>query len=207
MRRGRSKCDRTKTRRCQISTWWAGSVCSFPVPDGYATFEQEFVHASLRGGQPQTEFERNNADKVLESEFIALVAASGQRPTRGTRPHSCETWASLPTPCPPCPTSFVPTGRIDLVGITLEIYGPTPSREFRIPGIDRLIQVGESTREAPAANSGADVDVLAGSPGVKHLAGQSVPEGWLVAPHDAPDGSLTAEQVERIITQGVTRSG
>ncbi len=170
----------------------------FPGSDGFATYEQGFVHAADRNGVPQTEFDRNNAPRVLESEFMALIAAAGGGmvgPRAFVRDLS-EFNAALTA----CPNFVLPTGRIDLVGITLEIYGPTPSREFPRPGIDRLIQVGQGLG-TPGTDSGMDVSV--DSTGATHLAGQAVPEGWLVIPHDAADGSLTAAQVEQMIRNGV----
>lgn len=174
----------------------------FPGEDGFATHEQNFVHASQRNGIPQTEFERNNAARVLESEFVALVAAAGDGTLVGPSAFVRDL-SSFTDPLPPLSNFVAPTGRIDLVGITLEIYGPTPSPEFRLPGIDRLIDVGKRLN-GPGVDSGSDVIV---GPGTTYLAGQAVPEGWLVEPHDAADGSLTAAQVHEIIDQGVDRAG
>lgn len=172
----------------------------FPGPEGFASFEQGFVHASARGGVPQSEAQRINASRVLEAEFIALAAAAGGGlvgPSAFVRDLS-EFNRSLPA----LPNFVVPAGRIDLVGITLEIFGPTPSREFRLPGIDRLIHVG---RSLPGARSESGSDVLVTTTAT-HLAGQAVPEEWLVQPHAAADGSLSAEQVEQIIVQGIAEA-
>ncbi len=170
----------------------------FPGPEGFASSEQGFVHASRRGGVPQSEFDRINAPRVLESEFIALTAAVGEGmvgPSAFVRNLN-----QFTAPLPPLPDFVLPIGRIDLVGITLEIYGPNPRTNNRQPGIDTLIDVGD-VLNGPGANSGANLPVLPSGETV--LSGQAVPEGWLVVPHDASDGSLTADQVEQIITQGI----
>ncbi len=174
----------------------------FPGPDGFATFEQGFVHASDRSGVPQSEFERNNAPLVLESEFIALVAAAGGGMVGP--PSFVRDLTEFNAGLPSLPNFVLPTGRIDLVGITLEIYGPTPSRDFRQPGIDKLIHVGQQL-EGPTVDSGFDVMVDAS--GAQYLPGNAVPEGWLIAPHDASDGSLNATDVEQIIRNGVMEAG
>jgi uncharacterized protein GlcG (DUF336 family) len=52
--------------------------------------------------------------------------------------------------------------------------------------------------------SGADqpIDTL----GTLYQEGLRVPEGWLVAPHDSPLGTITAADVERIINQGLVEA-
>ncbi|MEX0818420.1 MAG: hypothetical protein WD070_02470, partial [Pirellulaceae bacterium] len=172
----------------------------FPGENGYATEEQGFVHASQRGGVPQSEKARTNADKVLEAEYIALVAAAGEGiagPSAFVRDLS-----SINQKLPPLPNFVALNARIDLVGITLEIYGPTPSPQFPVPGIDRLLAFGKRLTAANPQPSGADLMVDAG--GDQYLDGQAVPEGWLVAPIDSPlpDG-MTAAEVEQIIRDGV----
>lgn len=169
----------------------------FPGEDGYATYEQNFQH-----GVGQSEKSRTNAPKVLEAEFAALMAAAGSgklfnpfqsafvRDLRGFNKH-----------LPPLPNFILPTGRIDLVGITLEIYGPNPDRSFRQPGIDRLIAVGKKVFGGPGHVSGDLVPINNG--GDLLQPGKPVPEGWLVAPHDSAVSGLTAEAVDQIIARGV----
>lgn len=174
----------------------------FPGEDGYATHEQEFVHTSENGGVTQTELERTNSDLVLEAEFSAFIAAAGvglAGPSAFLRDLS-----EFNSVLPPLPNFVLPTGRIDLVGITLEIYGPGPTRQFRIPGVDRLIDVGRAT--GPGVVSG---DLVPVDPdGVTTLkAGAPVPEGWLIAPHDSSTpGGLTADAVDKIITDGIAEA-
>ena len=169
----------------------------FPGPNGFATYEQNFVHASLRGAAgPQTNSERLNAPKVLESEFIAYFAAGGTVVGPGATPVT-EFEGSAPS----CGFGM-PSGRIDLVGITLEIFGPHPTRENAVTGARRLLQVGRANQGGHGLNTGTDQPINIG--GMKAQSGQSVPEGWLIKPHGSTvDPQFTAAEVERIINNGI----
>lgn len=178
----------------------------FPGEDGFATHEQAFQH-----GIGQTEKYRTNAPRVLEAEFAAFIAAAGggvEGPNAFKRDLS-----KFNKELPPLPNFILPVSRIDLVGLTLEIYGPTPDRSFRKPGIDRLIDVGmsvgrgvNSSRLEPDPTVVAERNELV-EPGQTLLAGQPVPEKWLVAPHASsmPNG-LSAQDVEDIIMRGITEA-
>ncbi|MCH2119488.1 MAG: hypothetical protein MK161_17535, partial [Pirellulales bacterium] len=105
----------------------------------------------------------------------------------------------------------------------LEIFGPNPDRSFRLPGIDRLIAVGNQV--GPGEVSGAlypvrnvtntsNDAVIAETWGTVCrqstddclLPGQPVPEGWLIAPRDSQVSALSAEAVDRIISDGVVKA-
>ncbi len=180
----------------------------FPGEDGYATHEQDFQHQSERtplGLGVQSEKARTNADKVLEAEFAAVVAAAGTgklfNPFQSAFVRDLSRFNNQ---LPPAPRFVLPTGRIDLVGITLEIFGPNPDRSFRQPGIDRLLQLGDQRFGGAGFISGNLVPVNAA--GDLLLDGQPVPEGWLVAPKDSAVGGLTAEAVDQIIANGVVEA-
>ena len=169
----------------------------FPGPNGHASYEQNFVPASMRGAAgPQSNTDRLNAPKVLESEFIAFFAAGGTVVGPGATPVT-EFEGSAPK------TGFaMPSGRIDLVGITLEIFGPTPTRQSPVTGSQRLLQIGRANQGGRGTDSGVDQPVVAG--GVKAMSGHSVPDGWLIQPHGSTvDPHFTAEEVERIINNGI----
>lgn len=168
----------------------------FPGEDGYASHEQGFVHTSKNAGRTQSEGERTNAARVLESEYMALVASAGAG-IEGTAPFR-RSIADVNTVLDPLPNYVALNGRIDLVGITLEIFGPTPTRSHPVPGIDHLLATGRAMGTGVA--SGTNVKV---TPDEFLLAGQAVPEEWLVVPHDSSDGLLTAEQVEAMILEGI----
>ena len=170
----------------------------FPGEDGYATFEQGFEH-----GVGQSERARTNAPKVLEAEFAAVIAAAGAGVFSPNAAFSRDV-SGFNAQLPSLPNYILPNGRIDLVGITLEIFGPNPTPQFRIPGIDRLLQVGAQNFGGAGFVSGNLVPVDNGGALLK--AGQPVPEGWLVAPHDSQVSGLTAEAVDQIIAQGVVEA-
>jgi uncharacterized protein GlcG (DUF336 family) len=168
----------------------------FPGKDGFATFEQGFLHKDSpeRNGVPQKELDRTNAAKVLESEFIAFFATGGTTVGGGaTNVNEFEGTA------PAVPAGFIGlSGRIDLVGITLEIYGPHPTRFNTATGQEQLRQLGRRNGGGQGVNSGANVRVLPS--GETLLAGMRVPEGWLVTPHASSlPGGLSAQDVEQII--------
>jgi uncharacterized protein GlcG (DUF336 family) len=151
----------------------------FPGPDGYATYEQNFQHADGRN-RPQTTDDRLNARLVLEAEYTAFVAAdsgivAGISPVEGVR---------------------LPRGRIDLVGITLEIYGPHPNGERGLVAFGKRLGTGTV--------NGTDQQVAPG--GATLLAGTDVPEGWLVSPRAAADGRLSANEVRQIIERGIAEA-
>jgi uncharacterized protein GlcG (DUF336 family) len=178
----------------------------FPGEDGFATHEQGFVH-----GIGQLEATRTNASRVLEAEFAAIVAAAGGGNMVGPSAFVRDL-SEFDDQLHPLPNFVLPTGRIDLVGITLEVFGPNPTRQFPVPGIDRLIDVGRSVGRGTVSGELArvgrvglgDVGLFDGT---KLLAGQAVPQEWLVVPHaSSQPGGLTAAQVEQIITQGIAEA-
>lgn len=172
----------------------------FPGEDGYATYEQNFQH-----GVGQTEKARTNAPKVLEAEYSAVVAAAGTgnlfNPFQSAFRRDLSFFNNQ---LDPLPNFALPTGRIDLVGITLEIFGPNADRSFRQPGIDRLIAVGHQVIGNNPQTSGVLMPI--DDAGTLSQPGQPVPEGWLVAPHDSAVSGLTAEAVDQIIAQGVVEA-
>ena len=173
----------------------------FPGPDGTADFEQNF-----QAGIGQTERERLNAPKALEAEFIATVAAGGSTGANaeagGAKPGNH-----------PVQDLDIPFGRLDLVGIQLEVIGPIAG----IRGVQQLLEIaqrdfaGTAGLLNPANVSGANIPVnpanifVAAGP-TETIDGQSVPFGWLVAPHDSSDGLVTAADVMQIVEQGLTES-
>jgi uncharacterized protein GlcG (DUF336 family) len=151
----------------------------FPGPDGFATFEQNF-RPSDGSDDPQTTDERLNAPLVLQAEYMAFSAAGGVGPIAGIA----------------APAGYVlPMGRIDLAGITLEIYGPHPK------GAAGLIELGQRLGIGSLAG-GVNVPVNTG--GDLLIDGESVADGWLVEPRDGTN--LTADEVRQIIEDGVAEA-
>jgi len=165
----------------------------FPGDDGYATHEQGFIP-----GVQQTTFDRVNASRVLEAETIALIAAGGsnaavQEGISGAKPGVINGVAGVAD-------LDIPFGRLDLVGIQLDTFGPHGGRL----GLEKLLTQG--IPEIGGDDSGEDqvVDRTNGENEEKYRDGEAAPEGWLVTPHDAADGSITAAEVTRIIENGIT---
>ncbi len=177
----------------------------FPGPDGYASHEQGFVPASALGAAgPQSEASRMNAPKALEAEFIAFFAAGG---TVFGPPEFTQSVDEFEGAAPPRGLIGGVAGRIDLVGITLEIYGPTPTRANPLPGSKQVVQVGRASHGGHGLNSGIDQLVTGnGIVGDTYLRGQSVPEGWLVNPHASGVDPISAADVQQIINQGIAEA-
>ena len=162
----------------------------FPGVDGYATHEQGFA-----AGIGQSSLERTNAPKVLEAEWIAFAAACG----------SSEAGASVGSlGGVACPTGYdLPFGRLDLVGITLETFGPHPTTARPQTGVATLLATGAAVGVGDP-NSGADQIVTPA--GELHRAGQTVLDGWLVGPLDSPTGEIDKDQVRTIIEQAIAEA-
>ncbi|MFM7930070.1 MAG: hypothetical protein ACKO9Q_20375, partial [Pirellula sp.] len=176
----------------------------FPGKDGYATFEQGFKHQDLRlkedGLPPQKEIDRLNAPKVLEAEFIAYFTAGGTTLGPNNRPITPAVNGGAPI----VPGIEGISGRIDLVGITLEIFGPHPTASSPVIGADRLIQEGKKLGAGLGVLSGADMRIK--PDGTLYQAGTAVPEGWLVLPHDSINDNIKAADVERVIKDGIAQA-
>ncbi len=159
----------------------------FPGPDGFATHEQGFVPSI-----GQTTAERVNASRVLEAEYIAYAAVGGSLAAQevfGIPGAKIGTINGVA----PVEDIDLPFGRLDLVGITLEVAGPVAGKW----GVHQLVEFGDSL--GVGSNSGADQSVDVG--GDLYRDGLAVPEGWLVTPHDGVN--FTAAQVEEIINRGI----
>lgn len=156
----------------------------FPGENGTAEFEQGFAPG-------QSEKARTNASRVLEAEFIAVVAAGGSNQLNarvsGTKPNH------------PITDLDIPFGRLDLVGIQLEVIGPTAG----LRGARQFVDFGRTLGDVGniANVNGTPQDVL---PGIDYRDGQTVPFGWLVTPHDG--ANITATQVREIIEAGIAQS-
>lgn len=190
-----------------LPTLVGGIGVFFPGPDGFATFEQGFQHAAtLPGQQPQSNEQRLNASRVLEAEWIAFAAVGGIRFFNPSSRYGDGSVGALGG-VSPLPNFGLPFGRIDLVGITLEVFGPNPSATNRLRGFETLLVKGSQVGVGDA-NSGMYqvVDPLAPNPYL--IPGVAPTDGWIVPPRVSPSGSsdLTAAEVERIIMEGVTEA-
>ncbi|MGE3806028.1 MAG: heme-binding protein [Gemmataceae bacterium] len=151
----------------------------FPGTTGYANEENSALSADYDPARP---------DRSLEAEYIAFAAVGGSSS------------ANLPVGTingvPALPGFDLPSGRIDLVGITLDIFGPGG-----LKGPTTLVSFGQ-TLGVGDPNSGANQDLNGG--GTFLMDGTPVPSGWLVTPHDGV--GITAAQVTQIINQGIAQA-
>ncbi len=158
----------------------------FPGPEGFATWEQGFTAG-------QSEVTRTNAPRVLEAEVIALAAAGGSRTavTFGTGAPGAQIGTIDGVSA--IPDIDLPFDHITLVGIDLEIVGPTPG----IEGVRQTVALAQSLGTGTV--NGINQPVAPG--GIQLLPGSAVPSGWLVTPKDGV--GISAAEVQQIIDNGI----
>ncbi|WP_166824919.1 matrixin family metalloprotease [Thalassoroseus pseudoceratinae] len=175
----------------------------FPGRDGFATFEQNFIP-----GIGQTEEQRTNAPKVLEAEYMALMALGGSQLAAavGIPLASTDIFAADPG-LENIESLDLPFGRLDLVGITLQVVGPIANRQ----GVGEVIAHGMSIGRGEvngtfAAPDGTltQVDTTQETNAANFVDGREVPHGFIVPPRDGSTaGSVTADEVQQIIEQAI----
>ena len=166
----------------------------FPGRTGFATEENSRLSTTFNAALP---------DRSAEAEWIAFAAQGGARAAVGSAPLAPV--GDLGGVA--LPAGFgLPNGRIDLVGIQLDVFGQGGSVE----GLRRVVEEGNAVGRG-SANDGVNVAVTAGADGVARNGddvflqnGLPVPSGWLVMPHDG-DG-VTATEVNAIITAGLIQA-
>ena len=151
----------------------------FPGTTGYATEENSKLNTPL-----VTIPRKPDLSEVAE--YMAFVAAGGSK------------MAGVPLSgpvngAPALPGFTLPFQRIDLAGITLDLFGG-----HGLEGLKNLLGFGQTLGKGNP-NDGTNVPVDAN--GDTLLAGQPVPYGWLVLPHDG--SGLTAADVEAIVARGI----
>lgn len=164
----------------------------FPGLDGYATHEQGFIPNAK-----QTSTQRLNSAKALEAEYVAIAAAGG---VTNLRPIG-----AIGGLAPP-PGYVLPFGRIDLVGIQLEVFGPNPTAKVRTPGIDTVLKRGRALGQG-STSTGENQQINAG--GDLAQDGTPLTDGWLVLPHDSPlpgPNQITQADVEAIVARAVAQA-
>lgn len=157
----------------------------YPGKTGYATEENSAL---------STTYDPSKPDRSLEAEWVAFAAVGGYA---GEAPVGTLGGVAA------LPGFGLPFGRIDLVGITLDIVGPGGPQN----GLQVIQREGQVVGRG-SANDGANQPVTAGADSSPRTAddvfvrnGKPVPEGWLVLPHDG-DG-VSKVDVERIVAQGL----
>lgn len=171
----------------------------FPGETGFATEENSKLNEAPF-------HDPTKLDRSEEAEYIAFVAAGGST-SAGITVFNGKKGAARGLP--PLPGFDLPSGRIDLVGITLDIFGAGGRQ-----GIKNLVDFG-LTLGTGFAKDGVNMPIAPGQVAVPATqagnnnvgSGVTLPQGWLVLPHDAQDGSgLTAQDVTNIITRGIVEA-
>jgi len=149
----------------------------FPGTTGFASEENSALSADYNPNKP---------DRTREAEYIAFVAAGGSTLAN----------ASFQGPignAPALPGFDIPFGRIDVDGITVQIFGPYPDQR----GVTAMLDYGKYLGTGDA-NDGTNI--------FGPQSGQTVTSGWIVPPKSSAIGGLSAADVERIILQGVDQA-
>ena len=156
----------------------------FPGKTGFATESNSSLSFTFDPMKP---------DRTLEAEWIAYAAVGGTAVSiGGAQIAPVGALGGVATPA-----GFgLPNGRIDLVGITLDVFGQGGNL-----GLNRVLAVGGVVGQGNP-NDGANLPVMVG--GTTLLGGAIVPEGWLVVPHDG-DG-ITKADVEFIVANSIAQS-
>jgi uncharacterized protein GlcG (DUF336 family) len=177
----------------------------FPGPDGYATHEQGFTDFYGNNDQTgpvsptasrtevlQAAVNRTNAPKVREAEWIAFAAGGG----------SSAAGESVPTLNGEEPVAGfdLPFGRLDLVGITLEVIGPNPTAANTKAGLTQIANLRNELFLGSPTN-GADRIIGSDTTGapIRYAGGTEVPDEWLVSPHEGKLHALTDENGDPIL--------
>jgi uncharacterized protein GlcG (DUF336 family) len=155
----------------------------FPGKTGFATEENSSLSATFNPALP---------DRSLEAEYMAFAAAGGSSGAQA----AVGTIAGIPA----LRGFDLPFGRIDLAGVTLDIFGPGGDS-----GPATLLQVGAALGNGIGnPNDGTPEPI---GPGPTFFQdGVPVPEGWLVLPHDSSNGLITRADVIQIIQQGIAEA-
>jgi uncharacterized protein GlcG (DUF336 family) len=154
----------------------------FPGTTGYASAENSAL---------SNDHDPTKPDRAMEAEYVAFAAVGGS----AAFGHPVGDLSGVP-PVSGIALPSIPPNRIDLVGITLDIFGPRG-----LQGPDILADFGSRLGVGdPGSGFNARVDTANDT----LLAGLPVPDGWLVTPHAG--GGLTADDVTRIINQGIAQA-
>ena len=154
----------------------------YPGKTGLATEENSVLSNIYNPALP---------DRSYESEYVGFAALGG------AGGFEIGDLAGI-APTPNIQASPIPLAlaRIDLVGITLDLFGPGGTQ-----GPTNLVNFGK-TLGVGNPNSGTNYPVTP-NPAITLLNGTTVPEGWLVIPHDGV--GISGDQVNQIIQNGIAQ--
>jgi uncharacterized protein GlcG (DUF336 family) len=172
----------------------------FPGTTGYASEENSSLGATYNPNEP---------DRTLEAEFIAFAAAGGSSAAGAS-------FGALGG-APALPGYDLPNGRIDLNGITLDIYGTGGTRGIsNTVAVGQRLGIGKGNANSSAVNPGNPFDpndpnqVINAGTGAREQAGVQPPSGMIESAFNGdptPSGQfLTAGDVTKIINQGLAQA-
>jgi uncharacterized protein GlcG (DUF336 family) len=171
----------------QVTNLIGGVGVFFPGTTGFATEENSSLSATFNPSRP---------DRSLEAEYIALVTAENSLGPVG----------GIVCPGIDLPMFQPGPNRIELNGITLDTIGPGGTQ-----GLSFLLQYGAGLGRGNPF-SGFNATLTPGQPNSSPLSfdsvrdGKSVPDGWLVLPHDSQVSNITQADVIQIIAQGIAEA-
>src|SRR5262245_52138679 len=158
----------------------------FPGQTGFASAENSTLSSTYNPALP---------DRSQEAEYIAFAALGGAQLSVAGAP-------ILPIAGPlggvALPPGFaLPNGRVDLVGITLDLFGPNGQDQ----GLRQLAAIGRLVGQGNP-NDGSNLQVTPG--GATAINGLPAPDGWLVMPHDGV--GITGAEAQQIVLQGLAQA-
>jgi len=164
----------------------------FPGKTGFATEENSALSSMYNAALP---------DRSFEAEYIAFAAVGGQ-----VGEFTVGQLGSVPLN-PTYQLPSVPPNRIDLVGITLDLFGPGGTEgPTTLINYGKTLGVGDafSGQNYRVSNNGLPpINAAIYNPAYFAI-GTPVPDGWLVVPHDGV--GITAAQVNQMIQQGIAQA-
>lgn len=166
----------------KFGTMVGGIGVFFPGQTGFASEENSSLSQGSNLALP---------DRSLESEFIAVAAVGGSSGFG----FPVGALGGVPTP-----QGFdIPAGRIDLVGVTLNIVGPGGDQ-----GPAQLVLFAQQNYGVGQGNPNSGVNRPVDNVGTLVKNGVAMPDGFLVLPHDGVN--ITAAEVQQIIQQGINEA-
>jgi len=156
----------------------------FPGKTGFASESNSHLGSEYNNAKP---------DRAEEAEYVAFAAVGGSSGAN----LKIGTLGGVGA----LPGFDLPFGRIDLVGITLDLFGPGGN----VRGPDQLRAINNTIgRGSPDSGANLTLGATSGQNPQNTRAGLLAPEGWLVLPQDGR--TLRAADVQRIIREGIAQS-
>lgn len=174
----------------------------YPGTTGYADAENSVLN--------DTGYNPKLPDKSVEAELVAFAAAGGASGASVLvgHPTTIGTLGGVPAlpgfDLLPKSNTGQYNGRIDLVGVTLDVFGPHgnqgPINLFRVAPSFGLGKGTVNGINLPLPHDTGDPTSAA----LNTRSGQIVPAGWLVLPHDGV--GITAQDVYTMVENGIARA-